>query len=545
MIFWKVKDRIMNSKLILLLIFIVAIFMVSCKKSIEFYTEPYGEPKQTIGVEFDRTFLPIPNIGKPGDEVVFKVSGLHKFKDQAVFKMNDEIAETISISDKEVKVRVPPFASSGVASLIIGDVILFGPNFQVIGPMKVDPTWAARIGANGSVHNMLSTQDEKNVFIGDFTNYENKGSVRPINRLVRTFRNGSYDVGWRTGKGANGMLNDIIRIDDRYYISGSFSGYDQRGDNISNMTSLHIHGMVDTMGIKPFRRFGKADTLKYYPVFNGGFNSSVDALYEDNGKIIVAGNFRYHISRQYDKPNYMQTQDTIILDSTEIRQIARLNLDGSLDKGFRFSGGKALTGANGNINTYRHESGPLKGKIVVYGFFTRFDDKKVGYVTRLNSDGTVDDTFNTLGAGADYYIYSLSYNVVTDRYILAGNFKTFNGVKSEKMVMLNNDGSIDNSFVPRAFDSDYPSFVQQLDDGLIIVNGGFSQYAGVARQRFMVLNPDGTLHPELNTTGRFEGTLYKVIETKAEDGKRALLLMGSFWKFDNQDYSNVLRIIIE
>src|SRR5690606_12306147 len=105
----------------------------------------------------------------------------------------------------------------------------------------------------------------------------------------------------------------------------------------------------------------------------------------------------------------------VILDSTEIRHVARLNLDGSLDKTFRFSGNTAFSGGNGNIATMLHEEGPHQGKILVYGEFTSFDGQEVGYVTRLNSDGTIDPTFNPGGLGADHYIQRMTYKPVTNK----------------------------------------------------------------------------------------------------------------------------------
>lgn len=528
-----------------LIFLMLSVLVVSCKKDVEFYSEPYQDAKESLGVIFDRTVAPSPKNGKPGDEITFKIRGLQDYKNEVIFKVNGEESEIKSISDDEVKIKVPPFASSGVTSITIGDIVIFGPTFEVDGIIKIDPTWAATIGSNGAIINDFVTSDDKIIYVGSFTNYENKGLVRPINRLVRTYRNGMHDVSWRIGTGANGTINKIIEIQDRYFIAGSFSGFDQRTDNISNITSLYKHGAIDTMGVHPFRRYDQLDTIKFYPRFNGGFNSSVSNIYEDDDKIIAAGNFRYYVSRQYDKPNFMETQDTVILDSIEIRQLARLNLDGSLDKTFRFQNDKPFSGGNGNIKTLRHESGDLKGKILVYGEFTKFDEKNMGYITRLNADGTVDDTFNIGGEGADHYINNVTYNELTKKYALTGSFRTFNGVSSTKMVLLNEDGTVDESFKPRSFESDMPSFIKQLDDGLFVVSGGFRQYDKVSRQRFMILNPDGSLHPDLNTTGQFNGYLNKVVETESEDGKRALLLLGSFTKFDNKDVSNIVRIVIE
>ena len=123
----------------------------------------------------------------------------------------------------------------------------------------------------------------------------------------------------------------------------------------------------------------------------------------------------------------METRDSVILDSTEIRSVALLNLDGTLDSTFRFEGGKALSGANGSTAGVYHESGALKGKLLVYGGFTTFDGQPRGYIARLNADGRLDNTFNPDGQGASYMIYSVTYNRMTNQYLVTGDFKTFNG----------------------------------------------------------------------------------------------------------------------
>lgn len=524
----------------------LSVLAISCRKEASFFSEPYQEGKPALGIIFDRSQTISPSTGGVGDIVTLQVAGLAEFKDKAVFKFNGQEAEIINLAGEELQVKVPPYASTGVTSITVDDIIVFGPEFKVNGRIKIDPTWEAKQGTNGSVNDRFIMPDSKVIYVGNFTDYNRRGLVRPINRIVRTYSNGVYDVSWRTGQGANGSLNSIVQIADRYYIAGSFGGYDMKRENISNITSLHLTGGLDSVGIQPFRRPDQEDTTKYVPKFNGGFNSSVARLYTQDNKLIATGNFRYYVSRRYDQPNERETRDTTILDSIEIRQIARLNLDGTLDNTFRFNGNTPFTGANGNISTIPHESGPHQGKILVFGQFTRFDDKTTGYITRINPDGTVDATFNPGGAGADYYITNVTYNPQTDKYILVGQFLAYNGRPARNMALLNTDGTLDESFQSKIFLGGYPTYAKQLNDGLVVVSGGFLTYDGITRTRFMILNPDGKLaDPTLNATGQFSGSLNQVIETISEDGKRALLLMGSFSRFNNEDVSNLTRVIIE
>ncbi|MGO1520609.1 MAG: DUF5008 domain-containing protein [Sphingobacterium sp.] len=519
---------------------------LSCSREVEFYSEPYQDGASPLGIVIERTQRPTPEEGLPGTEVKFSVSGLSEYQDQAQFTFNGEIGEILAITEDEVTVRVPSFASTGVTSIRVGDIVIYGPEFKVLGKVQLDPTWAATYGATGgNIMDMFITPEDKRIFIGGFTNYENKGLIKPNNRIVRTFRNGEYDATFRVGTGANGVLNDIVQVQNNYYLAGSFSGFDQRIDHISNLTRIDLNGRIDTMAVKPFRRPDQSDTTKYYPKFNGGFNSTVANIFKHQDKILAVGSFRFHIHRIYGKPNFMETRDSVILDSTEIRSVALLNLDGTLDSTFRFEGGKALSGANGSTAGVYHESGALKGKLLVYGGFTTFDGQPRGYIARLNADGRLDNTFNPDGQGASYMIYSVTYNRMTNQYLVTGDFKTFNGQSTPKMVLLNADGTIDENFQVKDFAEGYPSYAKQLDDGLIVASGGFREYDGIARSGFLIMDSQGDLVPGMNNSGYFSGSLNKVIETQSDDGKRALLLLGEFSKFDNQEARNITRIIIE
>jgi hypothetical protein len=527
------------------LLFVIALFL-GCNKNNKMFSAPYEEGLPPLDIEINPTDKMQPESGKTGVETIMRIKGLDKYKDKAIIRFNGEKAQIVELTADYVKLKVPPFASTGVLSVAIDDIVFFGPQFTVLGNVSIDPTFQVGVGTNNTVSDVLFLEDGKMIFTGSFTNYNNKGSIRPINRLVRTFADGTYDASFRIGTGANNSLNSILKLGNYYFLAGSFSGYGQRNSDISNLTRIYTTGAIDTMGIKPFRRPGQTDTLKYYPTFNGGFDGNIGNIYESEGKILATGNFRYYIHRTYDKPNRLETRDTIILDSTEIRHIARLNLDGSLDKSFRFGAdGKAMAGGNGSVATVYHNSGALKGKILAYGSFNRFDGQSAGYITRLNADGTLDATFNPGGVGADYNVSSVTYNNVTNKYMVVGDFSKYNGVAAIKVVMLNANGTVDQSFQAKTFEGGSPFYAMQLNDGLVVVSGDFARYSNIARNGFMILNSNGELNGDYNTSGYFSGYINKVVETKTEDGKRALLLMGFFGRFNNEEVHNLIRIKLE
>lgn len=534
-----------------LLYVIIALFLIAgCKESDDKFEEPYKAGQAPLGVTINTAAAPVPANGLPGMTVQVAATGLLPYKDKIIFTFNGKPAEILEVTVAGIKIKVPDNASSGVTSILIDDKIIFGPTFTVQGLIATDPTFVATQGADGAVTQALKLIEGKYMMVGNFTNYDNKGVVTPNNRIVRTFLNGNIDRTLRAGLGANGFLSGITQLGSQFYIVGAFSGFNQRKENISNITRLNGNGSIDTMGIKTFRPPGKPDTIKYFPRFNGGTDGGISEIYTFQGRLIATGDFRYYISRRYDRPNRYQTNDSVILDSTEARQIIRFNPDATLDKTYRFDPGtnKSLPGANGNVNSIMHPGsggGANDGKLLIFGSFTTFDNTQVGRISRLKIDGNIDPTFNPGGAGANLYIGSADFNQSTGKYVITGEFRTYNGSIAANIARLNIDGTLDGTFVPKAFSGGSIRGAKQLSNGLIVIYGDFKKYGDYTRNGFAILTPSGELAPGFNATGIFNGNLHDVIETESEDGKKALLLIGEFDRFDNNKVRNIIRVTIE
>lgn len=523
--------------------------MVSCNEETKFFGEPYPDGKPGIGIVIDRTQVPVPASGEPGTEVFVKASGLMPYRDRLTFRINGEKAEIKEVSEEGITVIVPTFASTGITSVSVDDMVVFGPEFDVEGKVRLDPTFVATGGVNGLAAQVLFTSDGKMLVVGEFTNYDNKGTVRPINRIASAFLDGGYDAGFRTGTGANGLISSITQIGDKFFIGGSFSGYAQQKANISNLTMLNSNGTIDTMGIQTWRRPDQEDTTQFFSRFNGGFHGgAVRKIYNQRNKLLVTGGFRYYVSRQYDKPNRLETRDTVIIDSIEMRQIARLNLDGTLDKTFRFDPAtqKSPVGANSSsIASLYHDEGALEGKLLVYGRFSKFDDQSAGRIVRLNADGTIDGTFNAGNAGFDYDVYGVTYNKNTGKYLVCGYFRSYNGIPVGNIVRLNEDGSLDDSFQAGSFTNGLPNYAYELESGRVLVMGDFELYSNVVRNGFMFLDAAGNLAEGYNNIGTFRGIVTEVYETRSADNKPALLIIGQFDQFNGEPANSILRIIMD
>ncbi len=197
-----------------------------------------------------------------------------------------------------------------------------------------------------------------------------------------------------------------------------------------------------------------------------GPNSAVvTSVTQPDGKIVIGGAFSTY-------------------NGVACSRIARLNPDGSLDYGFN-----PVSGLPSGEEIYTMALQP-DGKIIIGGFFSAYDGVSRNHIARINPDGTLDTSFSP-GTGANNYIASVALQ--SDGKIIAGGFFTsFDGSSRNRIVRLNPDGSIDNTFAMGSGTNEYVYTISVLQDDKIYVGGGFTTYNGVNVGHFTRLNPDGT-----------------------------------------------------
>lgn len=512
--------------------------MAGCKKDDKNYPDPYAGGREMLGIQFS-TDLPSPGSGSLGSEVYFKANGLMPYKDSLSFYLNSVPAKVLSMDSGGVKIEVPDNASTGVVSATVGDEIFFGPIFRVNGKIVFDSSFQAQVGSNGTINDMLNLRDGRNIFVGNFTDFNHEGVGKRINRIVFTSGDGAVDQSANTGEGTDGTLSQIgILPNGKIAIAGNFSSYDNFLGSVSNITLLNPDGSMYSTIVQSFLH------RLLVPYFNGAVDGSVSLLRVHNNTITLFGSFNYYLRLKYDLSDYTQTRDSIAVDSVRMYHMLRLFADGSLDSSFNYDYQlhEGKKGPNGPVwDAYMQDD----GKVIVVGRFSKYNEEPVNNIVRLNVDGTIDRTFK-IGSGADDNISSIRYNEVTKHFILAGSFESFNGLSSSGLVMLNPDGSVVQSFRPEPkATGDFYGMAQQLSNGLIIVNGYFKQYKGVHRARFMVLDETGQLAEGYNTTGDFNGNIAKIRETKDDAGNEVITLIGNFNKFDEVDVGNITRLIFK
>ena len=132
------------------------------------------------------------------------------------------------------------------------------------------------------------------------------------------------------------------------------------------------------------------------------------------------------------------------------------------------------------------------GKIVVIGYFSRFNTVTTNYIIRLNSDGSVDTSFN-IGSGFNDTPTKIAIQY-DNKVIITGSFTSYNGSPINRIIRLNSDGTRDTSFNPGSGFSSGSGFngLGVLSNGQIIVSGGFDRYNGAVCPMMIKLNSNGT-----------------------------------------------------
>ncbi|MES2763705.1 MAG: T9SS type A sorting domain-containing protein [Bacteroidota bacterium] len=268
---------------------------------------------------------------------------------------------------------------------------------------------------------------------------------------------GTLDPTFTPGTAASNRLSNIVfQSDGKPIIIGDFTSYN--GTSRNRIARLNTNGTID-------------------PTFNvgTGFNASpVGLAIQSDGKILCGGNFTSY-------------------NSVPIARIVRINSDGTRDTTFTPG-----TGANGFVYSIGLQS---NGKIVICGAFTTYNGVAANGVALLNTDGTLDATFNT-NTGTGFNIYSYHLTVQSDdKIIIGGNFGTFNGVARNKIARLNADGTLDATFVVGSGANSLVYATAIQPDGKILIGGNFSSYNGTPRTRLARLNSNGSIDPTFSFTG--------------------------------------------
>ncbi len=243
-----------------------------------------------------------------------------------------------------------------------------------------------------------------------------------------------------------------------------------------------------------------------------GANQTVMALaVQPDSKTIIAGDF------------------TSFNGNTRNR-IARCLVNGHLDASFLAA---PNSGANRFISTLALHT---DGSIIAGGDFTSFNGFARNRIVHLDANGGVDQNFNP-GLGANDTVWSVALQ--TDgKVIIGGDFTMVGGVARNHIARLNTDGTLDTSFDPGTGADGTVNAVAVQTDGKIIIGGEFATVAGASRSGVARFNSNGTLDTGYNPGAGANGPVFAV--TLQPDGKA--LIGGAFTTMDLRNRNRLARL---
>ena len=263
-----------------------------------------------------------------------------------------------------------------------------------------------------------------------------------------------------------------VQADGKILIAGDFTSV--AGTPRNYLARLHPDGALDP---------------GFNPVISGFSSSGVYTVaVQADQKIVIGGSFT-------------------TVSGTARAQLARLDANGALDTGFAPS-------LSDDVSCLAVQS---DGRILIGGTY---------HLKRLNTNGTLDGTFNNAIHGTGFY-YINAIAAQPDGKIVVGSF-------ADGIIRLNANGSTDAAFNPNANSSAYKIVVQP--DGKILAAGYFSTIGGTARNGFARLNANGTLDTAFNPAP--DSSVFDV--ALQADGK--MLVGGSFTSIGGAPRSNAARL---
>ncbi|MCU0438759.1 MAG: T9SS type A sorting domain-containing protein [Raineya sp.] len=360
----------------------------------------------------------------------------------------------------------------------IDNTLNIGTGFTI--PQQIPTTLPAM------VYSIAAQSDGKILVGGRFSSYNGVGQIFS---LVRLNPNGSLDDSFSLG---TSLLSEVYTIScqiDNKILVGC-NTYNLKGivrlnadgsiDNSFNNSSPKIQtkqAIIDTNGdilvlgtSITYSRYNSSKVLKLksngdiYQVFEigTGFDFFVQTMdLQPDGKILVGGWFGKYYSAQELSGNYM----------------SRLHSDGTKDTTFRVG-----IGFDNIVYTIKLQP---DGKILVGGIFRSYQGVSCNKLVRLNSDGSLDNSFNI---GSSFNDYEFNKIVIQPEGKILVSCYT-NGIG--KVLRFNQDGSLDNSFSTKFSSRVNTMFLQP--DGKILVGGDFNKFQDMPSKQLIRLNSDGSI----------------------------------------------------
>lgn len=226
-----------------------------------------------------------------------------------------------------------------------------------------------------------------------------------------------------------------------------------------------------------------------------------------------------------------------------IRRIVRLNDDGSVDSNFDTGTGFSnnLGGFDSPLSIVPAQDG--SGDIYVAGEFTTYNGVDSNHIIRLNDDGSIDAAFD-VGTGFNTTLTSEATSIAAlpdgSGIYVGGNFTSYQGTASNSIILLNSDGSINNGFdVGSGFNGAVTTIAIAANDD-VYAGGSFTLYRLNNRNRIARINSDGSNDAGFNIATGFDGSVRSI--QLAPDTSEDVIVGGEFTSYGGATYNRIIRL---
>lgn len=456
------------------------------------------------------------------------------------------------------QVNVDPFFNqgSGANGTVLSSVLLPGARAVIAGSFTnyngysanriarlnpdgtFDPSFRTGTGFNGTVNKIILQKDGKLIAVGNFTSFngQNTGCI------IRLNADGSRDISFNIGAGANAEIRDVILTqDDHILAAGDFVFFNNQAS--TRFVKLRLDGSIDTN-------------------FQSSASGSVRALHENSdGSILVGGSFNF-INQQsrpnialvaangqlleafqstqvngtirkiksFDASTYWISGDFSNWNGAAVPQLVKVNPDGTLSNTFEI-----VQDLDGIIHDFIQANDTL---LLLGGAFQNLDTLHARGLLGLNLSGARDTNF-TLQTNAGGQVWHLQ-TTVDQALFIAGNYNQLGGVSRRGFAKagISNEVLLDyNPGFGISSTGNVTALARQAD-GKILIAGNFTSYHHQAVPRLFRLNVDGTIDTSFNIGTNPNNNILKILVQS--DGK--IIAVGEFTNFNGLSTNRIIRL---
>lgn len=347
-------------------------------------------------------------------------------------------------------------------------------------------------GFDGPVHTIALQSDGRILVTGDFVHYNDI----PVPNIVRLNQDGSLDISFNAGAGANGTIRSVSVRDAAQTI---FAPRAAAGTELEDVNVIETGSTEGTVTIDYDFLAIPDDIRVYYEgvellnLFTNGFGQLVvpygpglatTVTIVMNKGIGISGtlwSYKAFVTPVIRERTIYVGGEFTGFDGVMRNGVARLRDDGTLDPSF-----DPGLGVDGPVYAVAIQP---DNRLLVGGAFHRFHTSTRNSIVRLLRDGQLDESYN-VGVGADGTIFSITLQP-DNKALIGGTFNSYNGTRRMGLARLFLSGSLDTSFLDSGYNQfagllktysfDPPRFVKSIalqNDGNVLIGGSFTNLGG-------------------------------------------------------------------